>query len=166
MSIDRANRHEIENRLWDEIEDAHVGMLGVMQGGPRHFQPMTPFCEREAGRIWFFVNHRAEIVRTLGEGREAMFVVQRDGKFQACVGGQLVEDPDRAHIDRFWNSATAAYFPEGKSDPDLTLLCFDCVDAELWISEGGPLRFAWEVAKANLTHHRPDMGGKTSLSLS
>lgn len=166
MGIDRSNRHEVENQLWDEIEDAHLGMLGVMAGGPRHFQPMTPFCEREGARIWFFASKNAEIVRTLGDGREAMFVVQRDGKFQACVGGQLMEDLDSARVDKFWNSATAAYFPRGKTDPDMTLLCFDCVDAELWISEGGPLKFAWEVAKANLTHHRPEIGGKTSLNLS
>jgi general stress protein 26 len=166
MTIDRSNRHEVENRLWDEIEEAHVGMLGVMGAGPRHFQPMTPFCEREGARIWFFANRSAEIASSLGDGREAMFVIQRDGRFQACVGGQLMEDRDLARIDKFWNGATAAYFPRGKADPDMTLLCFDCVDAELWISEGGALKFAWEVAKANLTRHRPEMGGKTSLNLS
>lgn len=167
MAIDINNRKEVENQLWDEIEGAHLGMLGVMQGGPRHFHPMTPYCERDAGRLWFFVSRRAEIVTTLGDGRDAMFVIQaKDGKFQACIAGELIEDADRTRIDRYWNSAASAYFPKGKEDPDLTMLCFDCSDAEIWLSEAGPLKFAWEVAKANLTHRPPDVGEKTSVKLS
>jgi len=167
MAIDINNRTEVENQLWDEIEDAHLGMLGVMKGGPRHFQPMTPYCERDQGRLWFFVSRKAAIASSLGDGKDAMFVVQaRSGKFQACVAGDLVEDHDRARIDRFWNSAASAYFPRGKDDPDLTMLCFDCSDAEIWLSEAGPLKFAWEVAKANLTHTRPDIGERASVNLS
>ena len=167
MAIDTTNRTEVENHLWDEIEGAHLGMLGVMMGGPRHFQPMTPFCERENGRIWFFVSRTAEIVTCLGDGKQAMFVVQaKDGRFQACIAGELIQDHDRARIDRFWNSAASAYFPHGKDDPDLTMLCFDCSDAALWHSEAGPLKFAWELAKANLTHTRPDVGQRSSINLS
>lgn len=171
MAIDIHNRTEVENQLWDEIEDAHLGMLGVMRGGPRHFQPMTPYCERDTGRLggrlWFFVSRKADIVTGLGDGKDAMFVVQsRSGKFQACVAGTLVEHVDRDRIDRFWNSAAAAYFPGGKDDANLSMLCFDCSDAEIWHSEAGPLKFAWEVAKANLTHTRPDVGEKTSVDLS
>lgn len=166
MAIDSTNPTELENHLWDEIEGAHMGMLGVMRGGPRHFQPMTPYCERATGRIWFFVSRSAEIVASLGDGKEATFVVQaRDGRFQACIAGELSEDADRSRIDKYWNGAAAAYFPKGKSDPDLTLLCFDCADAEVWHSEAGPLKFAWEVAKANLTHRRPDVGDKASVEL-
>lgn len=167
MAIDTSNRKEVENQLWDEIEGAHLGMLGVMRGGPRHFQPMTPYCERDHGRIWFFISRTAELATSLGDGKPAMFVVQaKDGRFQACIAGELIEDADRARIDRFWNGAASAYFPKGKSDPDLTMLCFDCSDAEVWHSEAGPLKFAWEVAKANLTHTRPDIGEKASVNLS
>lgn len=167
MAIDTSNRKEVENQLWDEIEGAHLGMLGVMRGGPRHFQPMTPYCERDHGRIWFFISRTAELATSLGDGKPAMFVVQaKDGRFQACIAGELIEDADRARIDRFWNGAASAYFPKGKSDPDLTMLCFDCSDAEVWHSEAGPLKFAWEVAKANLSHTTPDLGSKTSVNLS
>jgi general stress protein 26 len=167
VAIDIHNRTEVENQLWDEIEEAHLGMLGVAGDGPVRFQPMTPYCERDHGRLWFFTSRQAEIVAGLGDGRAAAFIVQsRSGKFQACIAGELVEDADRARIDRFWNSAASAYFPRGKDDPDLTMLSFDCGDAQIWRSDAGPLRFAWEVAKANLTHTRPDVGETTSVRLS
>jgi general stress protein 26 len=59
----------------------------------------------------------------------------------------------------------AAWFPGGKDDPSLTLLRLDARDAELWISRGGPVRFAWEVAKANLTDSPPDVGDKAHIQL-
>jgi hypothetical protein len=38
-------------------------------------------------------------------------------------------------------------------------------DAEVWVTQGGPVRYAWEIAKANVTHETPDVGGRTHLNL-
>jgi general stress protein 26 len=59
----------------------------------------------------------------------------------------------------------AAWYPDGKDDPSLTLLRFDVRDAEVWISKGGAVRLAWEVAKANLTGATPDVGTQKHLDL-
>ena len=72
---------------------------------------------------------------------------------------------DPARIEKYWNPIVAAWYPEGKADPHLTLLCLDVTDAQVWISEGGPIKFAFEVAKANLTGQTPDVGGSTRLNL-
>jgi hypothetical protein len=45
------------------------------------------------------------------------------------------------------------------------MLCLDANDAQVWISEGGPIRFAWEVAKANLTGSTPGVGGTRRIGL-
>ena len=45
------------------------------------------------------------------------------------------------------------------------MLCLDVSDAQVWISEGGPIKFAFEVAKANLTGTTPDVGGSRRLNL-
>ena len=66
-------------------------------------------------------------------------------------------------MDKYWNAVVAAWYPQGKDDPHLTLLCFNLSDAEVWISQAGPVRFAWEIAKANATHSTPDVGGHTRL---
>ena len=44
-------------------------------------------------------------------------VMAKDQEFQACVGGELVEDHDRTRIGKYWNAIAAAWFPEGKDDP-------------------------------------------------
>jgi general stress protein 26 len=163
---DHLDRAELEVRLWAEIEKARFGMLGLAGGPPRHLQPMTAFCDREEGVIWFYAKRSNDIIKEGGRGHAAMFcVVAKDQEFQACVGGNVAEDHDREKIAKFWNPVAAAWFPDGKDDPDLTLIRFEPEDAQVWVSHGGGVRFAWEVAKANLTHTPPDVGDKAHLDL-
>ena len=159
------DKAEAERRLWKEIDDVRFGMLGVPAGGD-HFQPMTAFAEPEDNALWFFTNEDNGLIRAVGEGQDAaMFIVQaKDQDYQACIGGRLTEDKDRARIERYWNPMVAAWFPRGKDDPSLTLLRFDLIDAETWASKGG-VRFAWEIAKANLTGDTPDVGRQEHINL-
>ena len=161
------DRAELEVRLWKEIDKSRFGMLGLAGGRPHHMQPMTAYADQEEGALWFFTKKTSDLVKQTGiEGHSAMFcVMAKDQEFQACVGGELVEDHDRTRIGKYWNAIAAAWFPEGKDDPDLTLLKFTPADAQVWVSRSGPLTFAWEIAKANATHKEPDVGDKAHLTL-
>jgi general stress protein 26 len=166
MGTDIHDQTAVQNRLWDEIEKHHIGMLGLMGGEPRHFQPMTAFLERAENKLWFFIYRDAELAEASdGGGGEAMFVFQEGRQFYACIGGTLRMQDDRERMDKYWNAHVAAWYPEGKDDPRLSMLCLDARDAEVWVTEGGPIRYAWEVAKANTTSTTPDVGGHTSLNL-
>ena len=92
-------------------------------------------------------------------------VVSKDQEFQACIGGELREQFDKAKLEQFWNAHIAAWYPDGKDDPELTMLCFEPHDADVWISKAGPVRYAYETAKANATKSVPDVGGKTNVQL-
>jgi general stress protein 26 len=152
----------VEGRLWEEIERHQTGMLGLV-GGSAHFQPMTAFVDRDAERIWFFTRADTDLARQIAAGHPAMFVFQQRD-LQACIGGELTLSHDRARMDKYWNAVVAAWYPGGKDDPNLTLIRMQCADAQVWISEGGPVRFAWEIAKANATHRPPQVGGAQTLN--
>ncbi|MGR4863512.1 pyridoxamine 5'-phosphate oxidase family protein [Caulobacter sp. LARHSG274] len=165
MSTDPDDRAAVEKRLWKELEDARVGMLGLIDTR-QHFQPMTAFAEPEHNLIWFFTRDDTDLADSAKGGAEAMLVVQsRDHDFHACISGALSLARDPLRIDKYWGPVVAAWFPEGKDDPRLTLLRLDARDAELWISKGGPIRFAWEVAMANLTDTTPDLGDTAHVRL-
>ena len=157
---------ELEVRLWKEIEKARYGMLGLVGRSPaQHFQPMTAFCEPDNGQIWFFSRSDTDLARAVAEGADAMFVVQaKDQGFQACVGGRLAQQVDRARIEQYWGPIVAAWYPDGKDDPRLTLLRFDLSDAQVWLSETNPLAFGFQIAKANVTGREPDVGETRPLS--
>lgn len=162
MNIDINDRVAVERRLWEEIEKHQTGMLGVTGGAPHHTQPMTAFVEPELKQIWFFTRTDTDLARDIAEGRPAMFVFQQKD-IQACIAGELTLQHDPARIEKYWNAVVAAWYPGGKDDPRLTLLCLDCDDAQVWISQSGPAKFAWEIAKANATKHEPQVGGRANL---
>jgi general stress protein 26 len=162
MTTDINDPAAVERRLWDEIEKDQIGMLGVVGGAAHHLQPMTAFVEPADNRLWFFTRNDTELVDEVGAGHKAMFVFQQRD-LRACIGGRLTVSPDRARVDRYWNAVVAAWYPKGKDDPHLTLLRLDCDDAQVWISQAGPMRFAWEIAKANATGHTPDLGGRAEV---
>ncbi len=163
MSVDMRDKAAVQKRLWDDIEATHVGMLGA-HGAPVHLAPMTAFAEREAGKLWFFTSHDTDLAKTAEHGAAASFVVMtKDQDLQACIRGQLVASLDTLHRDKYWNPVVAAWYPKGKEDPSLTMLCLTCQEADVWISDKGLVGFGWEIAKANLTGALPDVGGHAAL---
>jgi general stress protein 26 len=163
MSLELKNPADVEHLLWDEVERRQVGMLMLVGGPPRHAQPMTAFVERDARQLWFFADLRTELARNIGVGQAAMFVwQQRD--MQACIGGRLSVQHDRSRMDQYWNAVVAAWHPNGRRDPGLTLLAMDCEDALVWISTAGPMKAVWEIAKANAMRREPDVGARAHLT--
>lgn len=161
MSIDIKDTAAVERRLWDSVEHHPTGMLGLV-GETDHFQPMTAFVDRAANRLWIFTRNDTDLAHQVGTGHMAMFVhQQRDLK--ACIGGELRIDTDHRAIDRYWNSVVAAWYPLGRDDPHLVMLRMDCDDARVWIDDHGPVKFAWEIAKANLTKNPPHIGARSNI---
>lgn len=163
MKTEPHDLEAVESRLWKAIAHQRTGMLGLTASSD-HYQPMTAFAEPDSGEIWFFTRKETDLARQIDTASKAMFVFQQD-HLQACIAGELSLSSDSARKDKYWNPIVAAWYPEGKDDPALTLLRFDCLDAEVWFSEGGLTRFAFEIAKANATHKTPDLGGRAHLDL-
>ena len=157
---------EAEKEFWKSLKDSNTGMLGLDQPG-YHSQPMTGFAEPETGTIWFFTRSDTDLAREVAAGAgSGMFTYQaKDQKVQACLHGAMSIDHDRARIDRFWNPVVAAWYPDGKEDPALTLIRFDGDDGRVWVSDKGALGFGYQVLKANLTKSMPDAGGVADVNL-
>lgn len=163
MRTDLTNPADVEIRLWEDIESHHTGMLMPLGEVGMHAQPMIAFPERPTRQLWFFTHKDTDLARRVSGGVHAMFTVQhRD--LHACIAGDLRVDHDDARVERYWNAVVAAWYPQGRNDPMLTMLRFDCHDAQVWISETGPVKIAWEIAKANATHQAPALGGKAHLT--
>ncbi|HYC68208.1 pyridoxamine 5'-phosphate oxidase family protein [Brevundimonas sp.] len=159
---------EAEEAFWDSLKKSNTGMLGLDQPG-YHAQPMTAFRDEESGTIWFFTRDDTDLAKdaAVGSGQSAMFHYgSKDQKVWACIAGELsVHGHDREIIDRYWNPVLAAWYPDGKDDPRLTILRFDAGDGRIWVSDGGLMKFAFEIAKANATKTLPDAGGVADVNL-
>ncbi|MGV8939008.1 MAG: pyridoxamine 5'-phosphate oxidase family protein [Allorhizobium sp.] len=146
-------------QLFDQIGDIHAGMLGL-EGSQMHMQPMAPFADAKTNTIWFYTRKDSDMVKALRPGQRAHFVVVGKGHdYHASLGGVIEERHDAAKIDQYWSSVVEAWFEDGKKDPQLTMLALHLDDGEIWASTGNSLKFAWEIAKANLNDEEtPDVG--------
>ena len=171
MSRDATTPAQAEETFWKSLKESNTGMLGLDRPG-YHAQPMTGFAEPETGTIWFFTRNDTDFARDVaaengsGGGPSGMFTYQaKDQKVQACIHGALSIDHDRERIDRFWNPVVAAWYPDGKDDPALTLIRFDAKDGRVWASDIGVLGFGYQVLKANLTKSTPELGDVADVKL-
>ncbi len=160
--INKAKENPL-GQFWDELEGVTAVMLGSSDSHD-HMQPMAPNVARDEGTIWFFTHVDTDIASKANGGTTHMCLINKSHDYHACASGSLSVQKSQEHIDRFWSPVTAAWFPKGKDDPDLTLLRFTPTSAEAWASTGSAVAFGWEIAKANLTGAEPDVGHKATIS--
>lgn len=166
MATDLHDESEVKERLWKEIAKTRIGMLGLVGMIPaQHFQPMTAFAEPEESCIWFFTRTDTELAQSVIRGAEAMFIIEtKDRDVYACLGGRLRQQEDHDRLEKYWSPVVAAWYPNGKDDPLLTMLRLDVRDAQVWINQAGPIKFAYEIAKANMSGETPDLGGSAHVA--
>jgi general stress protein 26 len=134
-----ATPDDLKHEFWSELEDSPFVMLGLSGAHDAHTQPMTAqFDEDLPNRLYFYTNRQNRLVQALHDTHDAVLSFAAKGHdLFACVHGRLSVDQDRAVIDRFWSPIVAAWYEDGKDDPDLTLIRFDMGSAEIWTASSG-----------------------------
>ena len=115
---------KLKEHLWKKMTDGPFVMVGLNDGV--HSEPLTIQLDKDqADTLLFFVGRDNRVVR----GGPAMVqFVSKGQDFFACLSGTI-------SVDKLWSKQVAAWFPGGRSDPNLTLVRFDIDDAELWESD-------------------------------
>jgi general stress protein 26 len=127
-----ADTHELKQHMWEKLKKGPFIMVGLVDGNS-HSEPLTAQLDKDqVDTIWFFIGKDNRLAK--GGPAMAQFV-SKGQDFFACLSGSVAVDNDPAMIDKLWSKSVEAWFPGGKSDPDLALLRFDIDDAELWESD-------------------------------
>lgn len=143
------------HRLFDRLGDVTAGMLMT---GPDSHIPMSPYADADARVLWFITFEGSAAHQAAIEKRDSHFLVaDKDAKLYADISGQLQAVTDPATLDDLWSRVAGAWFDEGRDDPSVRLLRFVPDTAEVWLTEGGA-KFLYEITRANLTDHTPDVG--------
>lgn len=123
-------------------------------------RPMTALEMDAEGYLWFFASTDADQTVALDsdDSVNLAFADPNHSKYLSISGSAEVAK-DRAKIEALWNSRAAAWFPEGKDDPELCLIKVRPIGVEYW---EGPAKAVelFGVAKAILTRSRYDNGGE------
>ncbi|GGE31544.1 hypothetical protein GCM10011360_19370 [Primorskyibacter flagellatus] len=146
--------NDLTGTFWDRAEDLKTVMLEI----DGRAVPMSPYADKDERVIWFITAEGTEAYEAAkGSGRVRLIVSDMKAKLFADVHGSLTaaDNPDK--LDELWSPVAAAWFEDGREDDDVRLLAFRPVEAEVWATDGAA-GFLYEIAKANLTEEKPDMG--------
>ena len=128
-----ADEQELQEKFWKALKSDMTVMLGLSGVDESHTRPMTSQLDGDQGPIWFFTSKESELVSQLSGSHRAIATFSSKGHdVFAAIHGDLKIDNDPSVIDRLWNRFVAAWYEEGKDDPNLVLLKFDAERAEIW----------------------------------
>lgn len=129
---------ELTAKLWKAIRSDRTVMLGLSGIDEGHSKPMTaiPDGDEDDGPFWFFTAKDVDLVKALGPGKPAIAHFASKGhELFATIHGELIRSNDREAINRLWNPFIAAWFKDGKDDPQLQLLRFVPDRAQIWLND-------------------------------
>lgn len=111
--------HKLKERLWEKLESGPFTM-GGLRDGSSHFEPLTTQLDKDqVDTLWFFIGKDNRLAKG---GAATVNFVAKGQDFFASLSGHATVDNDRAMIEKLWSNQVEAWFPGGKTDPNLALL--------------------------------------------
>lgn len=139
MKHAEGNPEELKKKFWRALADSPFLFLQPT-GQSQKAVPMSPQLDKDANSaIWFFTHTKSAFAN--GGPATATFQGKGHDMF-ARFNGTLVKETSQERFDQFWNNFVAAWYDEGKNDPDLVFLRMDLGTAEIWDGDIGLLNVA------------------------
>lgn len=147
--------HNQENydKLWDKIKDITVTMLTTLDNeNCLRSRPMYAQQAEFTGDIWFFSKeHSAKIHDVRKDKHVNLSYSDIHSNTYVSVSGDAEVIYDKQKIDEFWNPSLKVWFPEGREDPELCLICVKVDQAEYWDTISGTMIYLIGKAMSAIT---------------
>ncbi len=101
--------------------------------GDHNTRPMAVIEVDYNGTLWFFTSLQSKKVQEIEKDPEVHLAFAHPGKDSYLdIRGRASIETDRKSIEEKWNPIIKAWFPEGKSDPNLCLVKVKTDEAHYW----------------------------------
>ncbi|MBB3770961.1 general stress protein 26 [Angulomicrobium tetraedrale] len=165
MSDDRTTTEAID-KAWAMMEEIRICMLVTREGETLRGRPMDAHPSREEGCIWFLSDRRGHKDEEMRHDPQAALTFAHPGRNDyLSVSGQAEVTDDRAKIDELWTDMNKAFWPNGKSDPNICVVRFLPDRAEYWDGPSGAISVALKMMAARLSGSPTDLGENRKVSL-
>ncbi|EKE82888.1 pyridoxamine 5'-phosphate oxidase family protein [Idiomarina xiamenensis] len=150
---------EQQQKIWQLIKQAKVGMLTTLHDGALRARPMQLVQDDYDGRLWFFTQRSAEkVIETQQDSHVCVSFADRHHDHYVSLSGRARLSNDRQRIEKYWSAFVEAWFSQGIDDPELALLEIDVEFGELWSADDNKALQLYEILKANIKKDDPDIG--------
>lgn len=145
---------EHKKLIWDLIKDIKVGMLVTKETNEEdsmRARPMSLVQDAYDGTLYFYTSKKAAKAFEIKDDRDVCltFSSPKDNVYVSLTGKGKISN-DQELIDKYWNPWVAAWFENGKDDPDVAMLKVKINKGEHWDSTKNKLVQIFEIVKSNV----------------
>lgn len=157
-TIKNLTNEEAIEKLKD-LAEGKMCMLCTTENGQLQNRPMGAMQVDESGDIWFFSAKSSNKNRQLQQDPEAHLIFIESGKqHYLSLTAEVDIVADQQKVDELWNDLMRAWFPGGKTDPEISLLRASVVSGHYWDEKDGHLIGMLKLGLKALTGGRTDDG--------
>jgi len=161
------SQSEAMAKIWDLIRDVKVAMLTT--SGPQGELRSRPMASQEIGfdgDLWFLSRQQSGKVEEIEHGsRVSLTYVNNDRHAYVALSGRAELSQSREKINELWKPIDAAWFPQGKDDPDVIAIKVTVEEAEYWEAPGNALVRGYHLLKAVATQGKSQPGEHKKIEL-
>jgi general stress protein 26 len=158
---------ESREKVWEMIKDIKVAMMVTMDSEGHHFaRPMVAQQPDAHHDLWFFTSLDSPKVQEIISNPEVLLsYADPASNAYVSISGDAAVVTDRAKIDELWSESFKAWWPNGKTDPNVTLICVSPRSAEYWDGPSSTVVQAFGYLKARITGEPEKMGENRTVRL-
>lgn len=146
--------HEIAEATNTCMFCTHLGSV------PFAARPMAVQQVDDEGRVWFLSNHSSNKDQDIKAQGQAQLIFAHPDKYEfLSLYGTAESFYDREKIEALWSPLAKAWFPEGKDDPNLSVIKFSAIEGHYWDTQSGKLVSLLKIVISAATVNRSDDGG-------
>ena len=153
------------HRIWDIVEKVGVCMMTTRSADGLRARPLEARPDRDAGLIWFITDARGTKDDEVAAHSEVGLVfIDHKAKAYLSITGRAGVRRDSAKAAEIWKPTDGVWW-SGPGDPNVRVLRFDPVRAELWDGPASAAVAAFEFAKARATGEKPNLGENRKVTV-
>jgi len=143
---------DIEN-LADLLDDFPIAMVVTLDGdGHPVSQPlaMQQQHHRFDGDLWFLISAESSTATRIATSPVVNVALSANASW-VSVTGHAELATEQTYIDAMWDPSVEAWFPGGRTDPDIRALIVHADSAEFWDTPGSTLATVFSFVKSKVT---------------
>jgi general stress protein 26 len=147
--------------FFDIVRDFRFAILVSQSSGERlHGRPMSIAEIADDGTVYFSTSIKSGKVAEIQNDSDVLLTFQSRLQF-AILEGVATVSRDRALIVRLWKQDWNVWYPGGKDDPSIAVICVTPTSGEYWDQSGlNGAKFLFQAVKAVVTGTQPQVGGE------
>jgi general stress protein 26 len=133
---------------------------------PFRTRPMSTLEVDEEGNLWFFSAKSSDKNDEIKDNDTVQLIYSKNSDVHfLTITGKATIVQDQAKKDELWNPIVKAYFPQGKDDPNLSLVKIKPEAAHYLDTINGKMITLFKMAASAVTGNQADVGVEGKLKV-